>query len=131
VEGIRPWQVYRQAVYDALLSGRETWRRGDLGEVCGLESEKLDEILFDAGAIELSWDPPRPALSRPLDRRYPLSGARIRLVPDGPGLIHNELNAGRPESVICTFLWEGWDNAVAVWQAKRREKAWKRGRPRI
>jgi hypothetical protein len=133
MEGIRPWQINELALCEALIEDpRKIWSSLDLTQVSGLSAEKTADVLYKLqrlGAVEFFWDPPRPAHPvHPLDAHSPRSRRLVRLTGEGATVIRNQLDAGRPRGVLGTFVWEGWSNAKAVWQAKRREDEWKRSR---
>jgi len=133
MEGIPQWRINERTLCEALIEDpRKTWSVLDLELLSGVSLEKTEEVLYEfsqLGALEFFWDPPRPAHPvHPLDARIPPSVRRVRLIGDGAAIVRNALDAGRSRGVIGTFLWEGWDNGVAVWQAKRREKSWRRSR---
>ena len=135
MEGIRPWRINELALCEALIENpHKAWSHLELIQFSGLSGEKTDELLGELGrlgAVEFFWDPPRPAHPvHPLDARHPRSQTRVRLSAEGATIIRNQLDAGRPRGVLGTFLWEGWSNAVAVWQANRRERSWKRSHRR-
>jgi len=132
MEGIRPWQINERAVCEALIAQPDKeWGLGELLRVVP-PTEGTQELFAELerlGAIEFYWVPRHPAKPvHPLDAGNLPSVRRLRLTADGAGIISNLLAVGRPRGVIGTFLWEGGLNAAAVWQAKRRERAWKRSR---
>jgi len=132
MEGIRRWRINERALCEALIERPDkTWSPNDLAQVVdpGTKTADMFADLERLGAIEFLWVPPRPArLVHPLDPGGSPSVRCLRLTGDGAAIIRNQLDGGRSRGVIGTFLWEGWGNAVAVWQAKRRERAWKRSR---
>lgn len=122
---------------DALLEHPgKTWCCGELIQVSGLSVEKAQRLLAELsalGAVESTWGSacatkqfhPVERLKASVDLPC---GQRVRVLGDGAAVIRNRLEGGRPKGAVTTFLWEGWGNAAAVWQAKRREKAWRRSR---
>lgn len=107
------------------------WSVAELERVTG-EFEEAGRVLDELGrlgAVEFFWVPPHPVRPvHPLDGRYPQSVRSLRLTGEGAAIIRSRLDSGRPQGVISTFLWEGGSSAAAVWQAKRRQRAWKRSR---
>lgn len=137
VEGPEPWRINERALCNALLEHPgKTWCCGELIQISGLTVARAQQVLAELamlGAVESTWGAPCATKQfHPLERLkrgvdLPC-GQRVRLIDDGAEVIRNRLDGGRPRGVITAFLWEGWGSASAVWQAKRRERAWRRSR---
>lgn len=142
MEGEKKWKrADERWLLELLLKhpGR-VWARGELHSACSNAGwpmgERFDEVLHELwaeGAIVSRWDSPEPVRPHhPLDPRYAQQRRQqqrqllLNLTPDGDAVIRNLLATGRPKSVIGTFLWEGGDNATAMIQAGKRERAHQR-----
>jgi hypothetical protein len=82
--------------------------------------------LWLVGAVEHVRQGPGPDGPARSGNLWQRGGSQPILAARDGMVIRNLLAAGRPQGVVGTLVWEGRKNAAAVWQARRREKDWKR-----
>ena len=131
MEGIGRRHVFERDLCALLIQDPDKrWVVDSLVYESRCSPERTDEVLRlleRLGAVELFWDPPRASgIVHPLDARAAASRRCVRLTGDGDEIVRGVLAEARPRTVIGTLLSSGAQDAGGLWQAKRRERAWRR-----
>ena len=130
--GCRPWHVHVRRICVALIEEpQKTWSPGQLAQASGCSVRVAMRILHELwldGAIEHPRPVPLPVGPPQSVRPRRVSGFSQIRAAEGGQILRDLLNGGRPQSVIGTWLWEGRDKAIAMRQARRHEKGWRRAR---
>jgi len=105
------------------------WSLRQLAQVsgCGVwATGRIVHRLWMKGAVDHVPNPPRPVGQvAAVSTWSALDPQRVRAANEGQ-TIRDLLAAGRPQTVVGMWVWEGRGNATALWQAKRRAQGRKR-----
>lgn len=130
MDGVRPGQIHARRICEALVEEPgKVWSSAELAQVSGCGVRTADRVvrrLWLAGAVDHVRDPIRPVEPASTVYRRDARGSRqLRAAEDGQ-VIRDLLARGRPRSVIGMLVWEGPLSATALWQAKRKNRSWRR-----
>lgn len=123
--GIGPWRLQTQRICEALIQEPiRSWNLRQLAQASGCRVRTVRRIvhqLWLMGAVEHERRGPSPdGPARPARPRQ--RGSRPIVASQDGAVLRDLLTVGRPQGVAGTLMWEGRENAAAVWQARRRAK---------